>query len=314
MISTSINWAKTACLAVFIGFFVFIGSCSWTPQVETELHNSPKGIVSLRTIGDDGLRSDHPVEIKTATMERVLRGAHKFRDVRLIEGLIEGDAKPLHLFSQYQIAFLAPQLTSALAQATPEEEVIFQCTAEPAAAPPIIGKLLVHNSTLFLKWKEPLSKPNVLAKQHRGTSGLPDPSMPQDHTIMFFPKEAMRVEDESTQLYLKKLGENTLAIDYLVLAGMPHTAFEIPELQEEDGEPTAKESRPRGEEPPKSEVQTSGEPATADSPAGSSIDSQSGTKAEADSDIRELKEQMEELQKEMTKQQEELERLKKEKP
>jgi hypothetical protein len=266
----------------FLGLLEFIGACSWTPQIETELHNSPQGIVSLRTIGDDSLRPDHPVEIKKATMEQILRGAHKFRDVRLIEGLITDDDKPVRLFSQTQITFLAPLLASALAQATPEEKIIFQCTAEFEGAPPIKGNILVHDSTLFLTWKESLSKPNVLAKQHRATSGLPDPSMPQGHRIMFFPDEAIRVEDDSTKFYLKRLGENTLAIDYTLLASLPQAVFEIPELQNEDGESTA--------------------------------DPLSETPSDASSDIRALKEQMEELQKEVDKQQEELDRLKKDKP
>lgn len=286
----------------FIGLLESIGACTWTPQIETELHNSPQGIVSLRTIGDDSLRADHPVEIKKATMARVLRGAHKFRDVRLIEGLITDDDKPVGLFSQTQIAFLAPLLTSALAQATPEEEVLFQCTSEYEGAPPIKGNILVHDTTLFFTWNEPLSKPNVLAKQHRGTSGLPDPSMPQGHKFTFFPNEAIRVEDDSTKFYLKRLGENTLAIDYPVLAGLPKAVFEFPELQDEDGESTAKEGRPKEDSP------------TASSSEGSSADAQSETPSDASSDIRALREQMEKLQKEVDQQQKELDRIKKDKP
>jgi len=291
----------------FLGLLESIGACSWTPQIETELHNSPQGIVSLRTIGDDSLATDHPVEIKKTTMERVLRGAHKFRDLRLIEGLITDDDKPVRLFSQTQIGFLAPLLTFALAQATPEEEVFFQCTAEFEGAPPIKGKILVHNSTLFFTWNEPLSKPNVLAKQHRATSGLPDPSMPQGHKITFFPPEAIRVENDSTKFYLKRLGENTLAIHYPVLAGLPKAVFEIPELQDKD-------SSPKGEEQPSAEIRTSEEPTTAGSSEGSSTDALSETPSDDSSDMRALREQMEKLQKEVDKQQEELDRLKKDHP
>ena len=238
---------QITCLVVCLGFLVFIGACSWTPQIETELHNSSQGIVLLRTIEDPALRANHPVDIKKSTMEQILRGTHTFRDPRLIEGLITDDDKPKHLFSQTQIGFLAPLLRSALAQATPEEEVFFQCTSEYEGAPPIKGNMLVHDSTLFLTWIEPLSKPNVLAKQHRRTVGLMDPSMPQGHMITFFPNEAIRVEDDSTKYYLKRLGENTLAIDYLVLAGLPKAVFDIPELQEEEAESTAKQDRHKAE-------------------------------------------------------------------
>ncbi len=304
MIVTATNRIQTTCVVVGLGFLLFIGACSWTPQIETELHNSSRGIVLLRTIEDSSLGANHPVDIKMTTMEHILRGAHTFRDPRLIEGLITDEDKPKRLFSQSQIRFLAPLLTSALAQATPEEEVFFQCTSDYEGAPPIKGNMLVHDSTLFLSWREPLSKPKVLAKQHRRTAGLMDPSMPQGHMITFFPHEAIRVEDDSTKYYLKRLGENTLAIDYMLLAGLPKAVFDIPELQEE-GESKAKQDRPKMEDQPSVEDRTSGDPTTAGT---------SETPPDPGSDIRELREQMEQLQREMDKQQKELDRIKKDQP
>ena len=305
MTVTEKNWSKATCLLVLLGCLVSIEACSWTPQIETELHNSSQGMVLLRTMEDSSLRGDHPVDIKGTTMEQILRGAHTFRDPRLIEGLITDNDKPKRLFSQTQIGFLAPLLSSALAQATPEEEVFFQCTSEYEGAPPIKGNILVHDSTLFFKWEEPLSKPKVLAKQHRRTSGLMDPSMPQGHMITFFPYEAIRVEDDSTKYYLKRLGENTLAIDYSVLAGLPKAVFDIPELQDEDGKSTDKEDSLKDQDQPSARSRTSEDPTSAGT---------SETPSDASSDIRTLKEQMEQLQKEVDKQQEELDRMKKDQP
>ena len=300
-------------MAGCIGLFELMGGCSWTPQIETELHNSSKGIVSLRTIDDKSLGTDHPVEMTEGTMERVLQGAHKFRDPRLIEALITNDEHPLHLFSQKQIAFLAPLLTSALAQATPEEEVFFQCTSEFEGAPPIKGSMLVFNSTLFFTWEEPLSKPHVLAKQHRETNSLMDPSMPQGHMLTFFPHEGIRLPDDSTRLYLKRLGENTIAIDYPVLAGLPKTVFEIPELREE-GESTVKERRPKGEGEPRAKAEAPEKPTTTGTSQSGNAEVLSETTSDPNADIRALRKQMEKLQQEVDKQQEELDRLKKDKP
>ena len=299
----TITWKRIACLVEIIVLFGSIGGCSWTPQVETELHNSPKGIVLLRTIADSSIQADHPVSINERTMTRLLGGAHKYRDPRLIEGLITDDEKPKRLFSQKQIMFLAPLLTSALENATSEEEVFFQCTSEFEGAPPIKGNMLVHDSTLFFTWNEPLSKPKVLAKQHRQPGMLMDPSMPQGHMITFIPNDAIRVEGNSTKDYLVKLGENTLAIDYQVLADLPQSVFEIPELQDEDGAPTVEDVR-RQEEQPAPRVQTKEEPPKA----------VTSGESDASADIRALREQMEKLQKEVDKQQEELDRIKKNKP
>ncbi len=127
--------------------------------------------------------------------------------------------------------------------------------------------------------------------------------MPQGHMITFFPKEAIRVEDASTEYYLKRLGENTLAIDYTVLAGLPRSVFDVPELQDEEGESTAMEKRPQVEDQPTAEIRTSEEPTAAGSSPPSS-----------EADIRALRNQMEELQKELDKQQKELDRLKKDQP
>ena len=299
------HWKQIIGFVVVWWMLQIVGGCSWTPQIETEIHTSSQGIISLRTIKDGKLHADHPVNIQRATMEHVLRGAHRYRDPRLIEGLITDDDMPKRLFSQTQAGFLAPWLTKAFAQATPEEEVLFQCPSEYEGAPPIKGKMLVHDSTLFFTWQEPLSKPKVLAKQHRQPGALMDPSMPQGHMITFFPKEAIRVEDDSTKYYLKRLGENTLAIDYVVLAGLPNAEFAVPELQDEEGESTVKDTLSQDGDQPSAEIRAVEEPPEVES---------STTPSEADADIRALRNQMEELQKEMNKQQEELDRLKKENP
>lgn len=311
----NIHWMKTTCLVGVIGLFEITGACSWTPQIETELHNSSQGMVSLRTIGEDALVTDHPVEIQKATMERVLRGAHKFRDPRLIETLITDSEKPKHLFSHSQITFLAPLLAFAFAQATPEEKVVFQCASEYEGAPPIKGSMLVHESTLFFTWNEPLSKPHVLAKQHRETTGLMDPSMPQGHLITFFPHEAIRIETNSTKYYKKRLGENTLAINYSVLGGLPKTVFETPEALNENEEVNTQTSGRQGEEESGSEERPSAEPITTGTSQGSNAEAVSPpSSSDAESDIRALREKMDQLQKEMEKQQEELDRLKKNNP
>ena len=289
-------------------------SCTWTPQVETVLHESSQGIVSLRTISDEHFQASHPVEIQRTTIERVLRGVYSFRDVRLIENLIGGDPKPVKLFSPSQVRFLAPLLTSAFSQATKEEEVFFQCSVNQDSPRPITGTLLIHNSTLFLTWKESLSKPAVLSKQHRSTSGLPNPSMPQDHTVAFAPKQALRTVDASIRSYLKDRGDNTLALDYQLLASLPGKVIGARKGGKEDRTTTATEDQPKSEESPNAEVRTIEEPTTPDSIQGTNTNPVSESITDGQSDIRALKEQMEQLQREVIKQQEELERLKKEKP
>ena len=273
-------------------------SCSWTPQVETVLHDSSQGIVSLRTISDEKFQASHPVEIRRTTIERVLRGVYSFRDVRLMENLIGGDPKPVKLFSPSQVRFLAPLLTSALSQATKEEEIYFQSLLNQGSSHPVTGTLLIHNSTLFLTWKESLSRPTVLAKQHRTSEGLPDPSMPQNHTVVFAPKQALRTVDASIRSYLKERGDNTIAIDYQLLAGLPSKSIGVTEGQKKSaGSPNGKDRAREG-------------PTSPDAIQETQSNSVSESLQKGDSDIRALKDQMEQLQKEMLKQQEELKRLK----
>ena len=289
-------------------------SCTWTPQVETVLHDSSQGMVSLRTISDEHFQASHPVEIQRTTIERVLRGVYSFRDVRLIENLIGGDPKPVKLFSPSQVRFLAPLLTSAFSQATKEEEVYFQCLVNQGSSRPITGTLLIHNSTLFLTWKEPLSKPTVLSKQHRSSSGLPNPSMPQDHTVVFAPKQALRTVDGSIRTYLKERGDNTLAIDYQLLAGLPSKVIGVKEGEKKARTPPAQEAKEKSAASPIAEGRTLEESTTPDSIHETNTNSRPESITDGQSDIRALKEQMEQLQREVIKQQEELERLMKEKP
>ena len=289
-------------------------SCTWTPQVETVLHDSSQGMVSLRTISDEHFQASHPVDIQRSTIERVLRGVYSFRDVRLIENLIGGDPKPVKLLSPSQVRFLAPLLTSAFSQATKEEEVYFQCSVNQGSSRPITGTLLIHDSTLFLTWKEALSKPAVLSKQHRASSGLPNPSMAQDHTVVFAPKLALRAVDGSIHSYLTERGDNTLAIDYQLLAELPSKAIGVTEGEKKDRQTTTQEDQQKRAGPSSTEVRNLEEPTTSDPIQGTDTNPVSESIPGGQSDMRALKEQMEKLQKEMLKQQEELERLKREKP
>lgn len=111
-------------IAGLILTLVFTG-CSGLPQVETTIHQNERGIVSLRTFADPTVKATHPMTLEPFILARALRGLYVKEEKAMLGGLIDGGAVKRPTFTDEQIVFLAPLLSTALAQATDEEQITF---------------------------------------------------------------------------------------------------------------------------------------------------------------------------------------------
>jgi hypothetical protein len=258
------------------------GNCSWTPQVETILHDEPQGFVSFRTITNDSFRASHPIELPPLLIENVLKGVSIQKESRLLQNLLSGKSKPTPVFSSLQVEFLTPRLISALAQATPEEQVHFQCPPDENSASSLVeGTILAYHGNLILTWKDRRFGSQGGPKQSRPTGKSTDPSGIQKTTPFFSPKQALQTDDLPEIQFLRGPGRNLVVLNYTKLAGLLTT----------EKKPEAIHPLPTKSEdpslPPKTEVP---------------------------SDIKALRNEMKDLQKELAEQKAELEQLKKENP
>ena len=108
-----------------LALIMSISACSLVPTVQTPIHQSERGTIALRTFSDPEFKASHPKTLESTMMFQVLQGLRVQEQKSTLSKLMAGDVPPVPAFSQDQILYLAPLLTSAFSQATAEEQVTF---------------------------------------------------------------------------------------------------------------------------------------------------------------------------------------------
>jgi hypothetical protein len=129
---------------------IFNLQCSWTPEVETVLHDSPAGFIALQTTPALEIAPKHPSSIPESLIAKILRGITKSQEGGMLQQVLLSAPPAVPVFSPSQIAFLAPHLSMALSKATPEEIIHFRCTVTQEQPSLIQGTIAVFPPTNFL--------------------------------------------------------------------------------------------------------------------------------------------------------------------
>jgi hypothetical protein len=142
---------------------IFNLQCSWTPEVETVLHDSADGFISLQTTQSLNIAPNHPSSIPESLIAKILRGITKSQEEGMLQQILLSAPPAVPVFSPSQIAFLAPHLSMALSKATPEEIIHFRCTVIDEKPSLIKGIVAVFPPTNFL----------LILKDAQESSGMP---------------------------------------------------------------------------------------------------------------------------------------------
>lgn len=197
------SWLATGLALGLIG--VMSIGCSSLGGPGSKIHQSSQGAVYLEEASDWSFEAGHPTVIDPATIAAALRGV-------VIEGIPSmsqrgstGMMKPSRVFSDEDVAFLAPLLAQGLLHAKPEHLVVFRVNQPtPSGAGPTSGILYVQKGSLYLtlthylgkKWKSPDVQARIGA-------------------IRFLPETAARTEIAAA---IGQPDLTSLAIDYRFLA------------------------------------------------------------------------------------------------
>src|SRR4029453_15573158 len=100
--------------------------CSHTPEVDTVVHEAPRGSVYLERISDRGVKAAHPVAIDEGVIARTLSGVRVTERKTAFQTAFSKHPPPARAFSEEDITFLTPFLTAALRQAATDQQVGFQ--------------------------------------------------------------------------------------------------------------------------------------------------------------------------------------------
>jgi len=148
-------------IAVAIGIFNI--QCSWSPEIETVLHDSPNGFISLQTTPALKIAPKHPASIPESLIARILAGITKNQEEGMLQQLLLSATPTAPAFSPSQIDFLSPLVSLALSNATPDEIVHFRCPVTDEWSSMVKGTIAIFSPSNFL----------LILKDAKESSGIP---------------------------------------------------------------------------------------------------------------------------------------------
>src|SRR5574339_465977 len=95
------------CLWLFIGFLAVTSGCAHAPEIDTMLHEAPRGSVYLERIPDRGFKAAHPISIDEAIIVRTLSGVRVTERKTALQTAFSKQAAISRAFSEDDIRFLA---------------------------------------------------------------------------------------------------------------------------------------------------------------------------------------------------------------
>jgi hypothetical protein len=202
-------------LLALIGSLILLSGCAHGPDVDTVVHETPKGSVYLERISDRGVKAAHPITIEEGVIARTLSGVMVSERKTALQTAFPKPSSAGRAFSDEDVRFLAPVLTAALRQAAPDQQVGFQVRNYPSAlsyssksgagvgsSDPLLanstllettsGHLLAQDQWLYLTVSEYRKRPEQADTINMANRRLPDPTGQTDKELVFEPKELLK--------------------------------------------------------------------------------------------------------------------------
>jgi hypothetical protein len=239
---------------------VLLSGCSHTPEVDTVVHEAPRGSVYLERIPDRKVKAAHPIAIEEALIARTLSGVTVSERKTTLQTAFAKPSTTARAFSEEDIRFLAPFLTAALRQAAPDQQVGFQVHSYPSglsyssrsgagvgSSDPLLanstllettsGHLLAQDRWLYLTVSEYKTRPEQPDTINMANRRLPDSTGQADKELAFEPKEALKPEGKTG--FFGASSDTVFVIDYQQLAKLPIAAPPVPTADTRPSEPKA---------------------------------------------------------------------------
>jgi hypothetical protein len=269
-------------------------------RFSTSIHEAAAGKVFLEQVSDKSFQAAHPIKLSETTVADILRGVHTKEKSGLLlllgKALKSTNLNDIRTFSEDDIAYLAPHITTALAQATPNQRVGFHVYSGPAISqqPKVnqqreatAGYLFADGLSLhFTLTQYRYYQGKKSASSQKEPRPLPDTDGLRDREVTFIPEAAVRPDVYDRSSWIGKSEDRSLAIDYQLLTKVL----------------TAPPPAPTAQQHPATS------PAAASSQSTSPV--QSSPPGKSDADIQAFKEELKALQKKVDEQSAELQRLK----
>ena len=247
-------------LSLLVGL-ALTSACAHAPEVDTVVHEAPKGSVYLERIPDRSYMAAHPVTIDEGVIARALSGVVVTERKTTLQTAFSKQSSPTRAFSDEDIRFLTPFLATALRQAAADQQVGFKVSSYPSglsyssksgagvgSSDPLLsnasllettsGHLLAQDRWLILTVSEYKKRPEQLDTINMANRRLPDPSGQGDKELVFEPKEALKPNGKAGLFGGSQ--DTVFVIDYRQLAQLPaDVAPTAPTSEKRPSEPSA---------------------------------------------------------------------------
>ena len=182
--------------------------CSSTSAVQQAIATQPSGSVRLEEVADWEFEAAHPSALEAVTIESLLRAVMISDANPDLSNLPVDGSKPMRVFSDEDVRYLAPLLAQALSQAQPEYVVAFRLSSSAGSgSEPTAGTLYVRDEKLYLTLSE-----------HHGSLAKIEPSFfgggRPARVVMIAPESAGQVEPALPAIAQGRPELKSLAIDY----------------------------------------------------------------------------------------------------
>lgn len=123
-------------LLLLTGITLTASACATKPDLDITIHKSERGAVYVERISDRSFQAAHPMTISTDTMARILRGVI-IKDSRGVLGNLASD-KPqtFRAFEDEDVEYLAPLLVEGLSRAASDQQIGFRFVKNGTPAQP----------------------------------------------------------------------------------------------------------------------------------------------------------------------------------
>ena len=119
---------RLAYLLLLTGITLALSACATGPELDVTIHSSERGVVYVERIPDRSFHASHPTTLAADTMARVLRGVI-VKDGRGVLGNLAASAnKPeaIRAFGDEDVEYLAPLLVEGLTKAASDQQIGFR--------------------------------------------------------------------------------------------------------------------------------------------------------------------------------------------
>ena len=205
--------------------------CAGNRPLTTSIHDGTLGSVFLEPVSDTSYQAAHPLKLPETTVADLLRGVHTKEKSGLLlllgKALKSTNLNDIRTFSEDDIAFLAPHITTALAQATPHQRIGFHIYSIPPISQSAKSNPLKETTSGYLfadglslhftmtQYRYRPGKPSTSSQKE--PRALPDTDGLRDREVTFLPEGAVRPDVYDRSSWIGKSEDKSLAIDYQFL-------------------------------------------------------------------------------------------------